>query len=88
MNAQEAVSWVDPAKWRSTSAEQKLAFLKEVRTNLGRYMDELVQVDCEMKGIPLNDEDHIHQRGTALQLLVIPVGNTVNPGIEPSPPWS
>ncbi len=31
MNAKEAVDWVDPIKWRDTSAEPKLSFLKQIR---------------------------------------------------------
>lgn len=31
MNAKEAVDWVDPVKWRNTSAEKKLELLKEIR---------------------------------------------------------
>jgi aldehyde dehydrogenase family protein len=82
MTPKEAVDWLDPTSWKETTAAEKLALLRQVRENLSRHTDELVQADCEMKGIRHGDEDNIHQEGTAIQSCVLPVGGRINACID------
>ncbi len=87
LNAEDAVGRVDSRKWRDTPPELKLSFLRKIRENLGQHMNELLQVDCEMKGIPLEDDDNRHQVGTSLQSTTMPVGGRINACIELYEPW-
>jgi acyl-CoA reductase-like NAD-dependent aldehyde dehydrogenase len=77
MNAKQAVDWVDPVKWKNTSAEKKLALLKEIRERIKTHLDELVQADCDMKGITRGDKTTAHLEAIAMQTVVVAVASNV-----------
>ena len=78
MTAKEAIDWLDPTKWKNTSAEVKLDLLKQVRENLRVHMEDLARADSEMKGIPHDDPSHSFQAGLAYQTTTLPVGGTLS----------
>lgn len=78
----EAVDRLDPHKWKETSAEKKLEFLKKIRENINIYFDRLVDADCGMKGITRGDPDNLHQEGTAIQSVIVPVASNISACID------
>ena len=76
MNAKQAVDWVDPIKWRNTSAEKKLEFLKQIQQQIKTYQDELSQAELDMHGLKRDDDANLHQVGEFMQGLV-PIANNV-----------
>jgi hypothetical protein len=76
MDAKQAVDWVDPVKWRNTSAERKLEFLKEIQQRIKTYQDELIQAELDMHGLKRDDDENVHQIGEFMQGPV-PIANNV-----------
>src|SRR3982750_742823 len=82
MKATEAVDWVDPGRWKATSAADRLELLKRVRRNIDRYFDELVGVDTKMKGFERGVAANAHREGTSIQTVVVPVAANVTAAID------
>ncbi len=82
MNAKQAVNWLDPQKWQNTSVLEKLNLLKQIRYNLKRYMFDLVQADCEMKGIDTRDKNTFHMQAVSWQGTIVPIASNVSSCIK------
>jgi acyl-CoA reductase-like NAD-dependent aldehyde dehydrogenase len=82
MKATEAVDWVDPGRWKATSAADRLELLKRVRRNIDRYFDELVRVDTKTKGFERGSAANAHREGTSIQTVVVPVAANVTAAID------
>ncbi len=82
MQAQQAIDWLDQAKWKTASAKIKLDFLKQIQDNIETYSDDLLKSDCEMKGLSITDNNNAHQIGTALQSTIMPIASNVTACID------
>ncbi len=82
MKANEALDWVEPEKWRKTSAKEKLRLLKEVQQSIERQWPKLVEADCRMKKLTPNESSNIHQVGTSMQATVVPLASNVSACID------
>lgn len=80
MNASKAVDQLNPSKWTKTPPSERLRLLKEVRTNIRKYADELAVADGKMKNTILGAPLYSHalsKFGT-----VVPMANTVSAAIS------
>ncbi|MFE2998096.1 aldehyde dehydrogenase family protein [Nocardia sp. NPDC059246] len=82
MKAVEAVGWVDAGRWSATPPEERLKLLKEIQANIERYFEELVDADCEAKGIVRGEAANAFHEGTSVQSTIVPVASSVTGAIE------
>jgi hypothetical protein len=80
MKAKEAIDQLNPKKWASTSAAERLHLLEEVRENMKTYAEELAASDGNMKN-GLMGED-LFSSDASMVATVVPVANTVTACID------
>lgn len=78
MNAEQAISHVDPQKWAKTSAQKKLALLKLLQRRIRRFQPELFQAELKLHGDDENDRKKAHLVGYA---RIAPIGIASNVAI-------
>lgn len=75
MTAKEAFDTLDPKKWGSTSAIERLALLEQVQNNLKEYAEELGKVDAEMKNNLIGE--NITSVAEGMGTTVMPMAGTL-----------
>ncbi|MEM1321186.1 MAG: aldehyde dehydrogenase family protein [Bacteroidota bacterium] len=76
MTAQEAYQHLDPQQWANTSIHERLYLLEKVRSNLGKYAEELAAADTKMKNDIMGEE--IFRNPESMVGTAVPIANTLS----------